>query len=322
MNSSSSSAVKTALIARKRSAKNVIIVVLFLLLVVCFVVAPRFCGKSFLDGLTVWAVNVLPALFPFALLAPLAARALTPKKSLTLPLFGVRADGVFLLSLACGYPIGAKVISSLNVDDKTAVKLSSFCSTPSPIFVLATVGALLDNPVATAVLALSQLVGCIANGLIFRGYAETKYIVLEAPDGDKNFSEMLTDAVLSVLSVGGVIALVYMVSAVVKSLLSSDLANNIAVAFLLGLAEMTNGLTPQPRCAGVLSVTSLAVTTTMATVLCSGLLGFGGIGVMLQSMSFLSKRNVSPLAYLKTKMTQSSVCAIVSYLLCLVCGVG
>lgn len=313
MNSSSSSAVKTALVARKRSAKNVIIVVLFLLLVVCFVVAPRFCGKSFLDGLTVWAVNVLPALFPFALIAPLAARAVTPKKSLTLPLFGVRADGVFLLSLACGYPIGAKVISSLNVDDKTAVKLSSFCSTPSPIFVLATVGALLDNPVATAVLALSQLVGCIANGLIFRGYAETKYIVLEAPDGDKNFSEMLTDAVLSVLSVGGVIALVYMVSAVVKSLLSSDLANNIAVAFLLGLAEMTNG---------VLSVTSLAITTTTATVLCSGLLGFGGIGVMLQSMSFLSKRNVSPLAYLKTKMTQSSVCAIVSYLLCLVCGVG
>ena len=117
----------------------------------------------------------------------------------------------------------------------------------------------------------------------------------------------LTDSVLSVLTVGALIGIAYMISYAVKSILPDSFADSLTAAFFCGLLEMTSG---------VFFVTAATTDILAQTVLCSTLLGFGGIGILLQSMSFLSRCKVRSIDYLKTKLTQSSLCAIISYLLC------
>ena len=287
--------------------QSTLYVSLFLFVAVMLATSPAAFCRAFIDGVTIWAVSVLPVLLPFALLAPLAARALPRKVSVTGFLFGVHADGLFLPSLICGYPVGAKLISMSDCDKDTATKLSSFCSTPGPIFVVATVGPLLGD--ARAILAVSQLVACVLCGLLNGRFHGGTTKATTTSTADKNFGQSLTDAILSVLSVGALIALVYMFTSMAKSLFPSDVSENLVFNFVLGLAEMTNG---------VFAITSLCQNLSAATTLCSALLAFGGAGVLLQSMSFLSAKGVKVAAYLWQKVTQAAIATIVSFLLCLI----
>ena len=288
--------------------QSTLYVLLFLFVAVMLATSPAAFCRAFIDGVTIWAVSVLPVLLPFALLAPLAVRALPRKVSVTGFLFGVHADGLFLPSLICGYPVGAKLISMSDCDKDTATKLSSFCSTPGPIFVVATVGPLLGDARATAILAVSQLVACVLCGLLNGRFHGGTTKATTTSTADKNFGQSLTDAILSVLSVGALIALVYMFTSMLKSLFPSDVSESLVFNFVLGLAEMTNG---------VFAITSLCQNLSVATTLCSALLAFGGAGVLLQSMSFLSAKGVKVAAYLWQKVTQAAIASIVSFLLCL-----
>lgn len=262
--------------------------------------------QSFLDGVTVWALNVLPSLFPFAVLAPLATKFFPRgKHSLTKFLFGIDADDVFLISLLCGYPMGAKVIAEGRFSKQTSTTLCSFCSTASPVFVIATVGSkLLTNPTAAWILALSHVLSAVANGLLHRNASQEKS-QLKLSLGVGDLSNAVTSAMFSALTVGGLVALFYMLTDMVKGCLPSNLANSPVTNFTLGLLEMTNGIVA--ICA--------ASNTITATVACSFLLSFGGACVFLQSLALLGD-NVRPLKFLQMKATQASISAMISFVLC------
>lgn len=281
---------------------------MFVAVAVLFLHSPKIFMQSFLDGVTVWALNVLPALFPFAVLSPIAL-AFFPrsKRSFSSKLFGVDADGIYLASLLCGYPIGAKAIAESNLDADSAECACAFCSSASPVFVVATVGAaLLQNSVATAVLVVCHLLSTLVCGLFFRRRHDKSVQKQSLPlfsFGD--IGSAVTNAVLSVLYVGGLIALFYMLCDMAKSLLPEVLSQSAVVGFLLGLLEMTNG---------VIFVCSVCDVFS-AMVLCGFLLAFGGLCVFCQSMTFLSKKNVSPLKFLKMRLVQGSVASLSAFVL-------
>ena len=156
---------------------------------------------------------------------------------------------------------------------------------------------------------MSQLVACVLCGLLNGRFHGGTTKATTTSTADKNFGQSLTDAILSVLSVGALIALVYMFTSMLKSLFPSDVSESLVFNFALGLAEMTNG---------VFAITSLCQNLSAATTLCSALLSFGGAGVLLQSMSFLSAKGVKVAAYLWQKVTQAAIATIVSFLLCLI----
>lgn len=276
----------------------------FVLLAIAFCSFPTILCKAFVDGLTVWAYNVLPVLFPFSLLAPFVAKSTTNKNKLTPLLFKIDADGIFFASLICGYPVGAKLISMARVDSQTATKLSSFCSTTGPLFLLVTVGNQLQNTTATAIVIVAQTLGCVLNGMLYRNKQciNTPTNAFET----KDFSQLLTDSVLSMLIVGSCIALSFLVSAAVKSILPPQLSTNLAVNFALGLVEMTSG---------VFYVTANCADIIAATVLCSTLVSFGGLGIAAQSLSFLSKVGLKAKAYFATKLTQCAFTTTIAYAL-------
>ncbi len=271
--------------------------------------APKMFMQSFLDGIAVWAYNVLPALFPFAVLTPLATKFFPKKRrSVCKKLFGVPADEIFAASLLCGYPIGAKAIAESRLEGDFVVCACAFCSSASPVFVVATVGAsLLKSTAATLVLALSHLLSIFACGFLFR----KKVCSSECCDSEKSvfafddIGNTLTSAVLSVLSVGGLIALFYMLTDMIKSVIPMKLAQSAITGFLLGLLEMTNG---------IISVCA-ECDLFAATVLCSFLLAFGGLCVFAQSMAFLAKKHLNPLKFLQIKLVQGSAATLFSFAL-------
>ncbi|MCM1289271.1 MAG: hypothetical protein NC132_01235 [Corallococcus sp.] len=284
---------------------RIAVTVLFVAVTGVFLSSPATYMQSFLDGVSVWAYNVLPALFPFAVITSVAAKFFPKCKiSVCKPLFGVKADGIFFASLLCGYPIGAKSISESRFDSDTATRICSFCSTASPIFIVATVGAkLLGNATATLILLFSHWASAVFCGFAYRKKTEEESLA-QNEFSAADIGNTVTSSLLSVLSVGGLIALFYLFGDIVKSFLPNAICNSISINFAMGLLEMTNG---------IISVCATCDTAT-ATVLSSFLLAFGGMCVFAQSLTFLSTKNVKPLQFLKIKFLQGSIATIISFI--------
>lgn len=285
---------------------RIFITLLFIAVATIFVSAPTKYMQSFFDGLSVWAYNVLPALFPFMVLTTLTLKfTLQGKYSITKTLFGISCDNTYFASLLCGYPVGAKMISDCKADSITSTQMCSFCSSAGPIFMIATVGAkLLQNTVATAIIVVVHILSTVLNGLIYRN--KNRHIIIT--DDDKNFrpqdfGDTITNSTLSVLSVGGLIALFYMLADMIKNILPANLSDSLVVSFAIGLLEMTNGVI------GVCKVTDTAT----ATVLCSSLLALGGLCVFMQCYAFLGQKKIKAVDVLKMKVTQSAFATILSF---------
>ena len=280
---------------------------LLVAIIAIFISAPVKYMQSFFDGVTVWAYNVLPALFPFAVLSTLAFKiAPKSKKSFTKTLFGISCDRVFLMSLLCGYPIGAKAIADSNADQAAATRACSFCSTAGPIFIIATVGAkLLRSVNATIIIISVHIISAVLNGLIYR---KKEYAELLDANGQltaQDFGNTVTSSVLSVLSVGGLIALFYMLTDMLRSFLPQTVSDSLAFSYGVGLLEMTNGII------AVCKHTDVAT----ATVLASSLLALGGACVFFQCYAFLGCKKVKAVDVIKMKLTQSALATILSFVL-------
>ena len=286
---------------------RVFFTLLFIGVATVFISSPTKYMQSFFDGLTVWAYNVLPALFPFTVITTIALKIKPQTKHfVTKLLFGVSCDNVFITSLLCGYPIGAKAIADSDADRATATRMCAFCSSAGPIFMIATVGAkLLQNTAATVILITVHILSVIANGLVYRRKEKVELLDYGTGFKPQDFGNTITNSALSIISVGGLIALFYMLSDMVKSMLPSSVSNSLAVSFAIGVLEMTNGVF------GVCKLTDVAT----ATVLSSTLLSLGGMCVFFQCYAFLGSKNIKAVDVIKMKLTQSAFATILSFIL-------
>lgn len=284
------------------------VTILFAAVAAIFIGDPTAHMQSFLNGVSVWAYNVLPALFPFMVLSTLALK-FTPKTtfSLTKKLFAIDCDGIFLLSLICGYPIGAKAVTDSKTDAETAAAMCSFCSSASPIFMIATVGAkLLADTAATVILVVSQILAVIINGLLYNaGRKGVTSVKIDNKLRPSDVGDTVADSALSVISVGGLIALFYMLSDMIKSYLPKTAGDSIITSYAIGLFEMTNGVIAVCRQANAAAAVTLS----------SGLLAFGGACVFLQCYSYLGKAGISARGLLKMKITQSAAATVIAFIL-------
>ena len=68
---------------------------------------------------------------------------------------------ILIMSMLCGYPIGAKLISECHeqgfITEKEAKSVSAFTSTSGPLFIIGTVGVgMFENKTAGFILLISQ----------------------------------------------------------------------------------------------------------------------------------------------------------------------
>ena len=272
--------------------------------------------KVFLDGVTIWANNVLPTILPFMILSSVATKSggiqtLCANEKLSRRIFGTPngTGWIYLLSLLCGYPIGAKLIAEQRdcLDKSDCIKLATYCTTASPIFIFGTIGnTLLHSTKCALVILISHVTASLLNGITYKSFWQTNTSYSQINIDEKPITS-ITDAVNSILTVGALIALFYTLCAMISDLLPRWFSTDgiVLTSFALGLLEITTG------CINLASITN----TFNATVLCCALTSFGGLCVIMQMMTFLSTCKIKTSTIVLTKATHCAFSTIICFML-------
>ena len=298
---------------------------IFILLIALSILLAFGKGYSYAvtEGLRLWIACVLPALFPyFFITAVLSSLGVTDKigtaaAPITKRLFncGGITGYAFFMSLISGYPVGAKMVSDMKlnglISDSESVRAAAFCSTSSPMFLIASVGNLMfKSPLFGLLLFISNVVSAILVGVIFSFYKRkeqpSEKIAPAAKNTDNVLYESVYSAVISVLVVGGLITIFYLLTEILSSLnvltpfsnilsqiFSSEAKGN---ATCYGFFECTRGLK-------ILAQEKISLfTLPIAAAMCS----FGGLSVIMQSVAYLKKAKIKTALFLLSKILSAA----------------
>lgn len=315
-------------------------------LLLLLVLRPQRYAAACAEGIALWAKVVLPALFPFLVLTAWIARSgmadgLGRKLSPLLRRCGLPAAsaGAFLLSIVSGYPVGSRVVADLQrrgeIGRADAERLSILCSTSGPMFILGSVGsAMFGGGKAGAVLLTAHLFGVLAVALpvlLFRKRSaaaepspspaaqRSAARAIRAPQArapSDTLGETVREAVLSVLCVGGFIALANVALCAAEDLLLlaplralAELclcpfgAQACAEGIVYGLIEATRG------CA------ALAAADAAGLPFAAFAITFGGASILAQQLAFLRPVGVRAGRFIAVKAAQGCAAALFCALL-------
>ena len=315
-------------------------------LLLLLVLRPQRYAAACAEGIALWAKVVLPALFPFLVLTAWIARSgmadgLGRKLSPLLRRCGLPAAsaGAFLLSIVSGYPVGSRVVADLQRRGKIcradAEKLSILCSTSGPMFILGSVGsAMFGGGKAGAVLLSAHLFGVLAVALpvlLFRNRSaaaepspspaaqRSAARAIRAPQArapSDTLGETVREAVLSVLCVGGFIALANVALCAAEDLL--------LLAPLRALAELCLCPFGAQACAEGIVYGLIEATRGCAALAAAGATGlpfaafaitFGGASILAQQLAFLRPVGVRAGRFIAVKAAQGCAAALFCALL-------
>ena len=275
------------------------------------------------DGLTLCFNVIVPSLFPFFVLSSLvvdlglAAYLGRALEGLMRPLFRVSGScaAAVALGFISGYPVGARTALQLyqqGLCSKTeAERLMAFCNNSGPAFILGVVGAgIFGDSRVGLLLYLTHALASLIVGLLFRFYggSEQKRAPKSHPKPIQTvtipaaFTGAVTRSLQSTLNICACVVFF----AVVLQLLSAY-GMFTALAQLLSLA----GFQPEwakRLVAGLLElssgVSSLRGTTQLAgrVSMAAFMLGWAGLSVHCQVLSFLVDSGLSAKTYLAGKL--------------------
>ncbi len=316
----------------KKARKALPLSLIICFFICCLVINPQRYIQSIFSGMLLFAKNVAPALFPFFFFTKLltglggaSALGKALKKPVSKLYNAPQESGyILVMSLISGYPIGAKLISDFyengNFTIDNCKKVSSFTSTSGPLFVVGTVGTLmLSSPKAGYVLFLCHALGALINGLIYRGRkSENKLMSMPSTQDDDNLlNKSITSSILSVLVVGGYIAIFSMIIDIAIDLKIVD-----GLAFLLAKPLSLFNLSPQIAEATIISFIEITrgcqtfaqsgVSIKIILPFIAGLLSFGGLSITFQSLTFLKSCKVKTSYYMLVKLTQAIITFVIS----------
>lgn len=319
----------------------------FLLGFICFLIGaillnPAIYIQSTEKGILLWAQHVLPALFPFLFLTKILTNLNIVQKiskwgqPITQKLFGCPgiSNYVFLMSLISGYPVGAKLTAELcknkAITSNDAQRMCSFCSTSGPIFIVGTVGAtMFGNTKIGFIILLCHILGAFLNGIVFRFYKKNdrkaQIYVKNERKIDNILSETIYDSVISVLIVGGYIALFYLFVDILKnyyvltfleqflSILFSifKIPQGVSIGLISGIVEITRG------CYNL----ALLNDKFWSIIFATGIISWGGLSTHLQSLTFLKQCNIKTGLYFLQKTMQALLSMLICFLVLLIFGI-
>ena len=291
---------------------------------------------SVAEALALCARSVVPSLFPFlvassALLAlgfgELAAPWLA---GLMEPLFRGPGAGsaALVLGLVGGYPIGAKTAADLYrenlVSREEAERLLAFCNNSGPAFILGVVGAgVFASSRVGVLLYLAHAAASICIGILFRFYKAGPTARREERQSRPQFhAQRFTTAFTgsiknSFLSTLNICAFVVFFTVVIQLLIRSGFLPGLAQ--VLGTVLAPFGLTPewaQRLLTGALEISSgvwtLSGDGTLSgkLILAAFMLGWAGISVHCQVLSFIGGSGLSVGTYLVGKLLHGGLSAL------------
>ncbi len=291
------------------------------------------------DGITLWAITVLPSLLPYFFLTALltktgvvskVSKIFSPVTKKLFNLSGISAYA-FTMSILSGYPVGSKIVSDLYlkglISEGEAKRMSVLCSTSGPLFIIGAVGVGMFNDKASGfIIYACHVLSSVITALLFRKFGGNELV---KPNNFtvKSESDILYDAVyssvISSLMVGGFVSIFYVLTQILidfKIVMPfaylfyplftkfKESGLEVSMGFVAGLIEFTKGCNLIAK----LGVNPLTVS------LCCFLITFSGASVLAQSLSFLGKAKVNAIFFILSKLVSGIIASLLCYFACLI----
>lgn len=297
---------------------NTFLTILVGFILINMVISPSVYVSATYNGISAWALNVLPSVLPFIFFTKLLSSfgnidlLSRPFRRPCHKLFRTSSPSayVFFMAIISGYPVGAKMTSDLYLQGKIsqtdAYKMTSFCSTSGPMFIVGAVGAIMFQNVKIGYFMLiAHILGAIVNGLIYRNIKakESGQAPITSAVTKQDLSQIVIDSALSILSVGVIIAIFFVVITAFNPIF--NLFPSPIKEVLQGSIEITKG------CMEISKLQNLK----LAMILASFVISFGGLSTILQSMTFLEKIKMPVGLFILQKFTHGILSAIFALLL-------
>ena len=290
----------------------------------------RYISAS-LNGIKLWCFSVLPSLLPFFFLTALLTKTevlcnvFCKTNKLTKTLFylnGVSFYAFILIALS-GYPVGSRTVCDLYlagaITENEAKKTSILASTSGPLFIVGAVGtAMFNNKYYGIIIYIVHVISAILTAFSFRGKTQNttrKNSIILNEKTDNILYESIYGSVISVLIVGGLITIFYVITEVLLdfkiltpliNLVNALFKNfNVGEGFICGLIECTKGC----------YLLSKLPTTPLTLSLSAFLISFGGFSIIVQSLVYLVKAKVKPLFFILGKTVHATYSLILCFII-------
>ncbi len=319
--------------------RNILTLIICFFLFIIFVFSETSI-KATKNAIFLWSTCIVPSLFPFFLATELLNKTKVPEligrhfNKLIQPLFYLPGEAfyAFFIGILCGYPTGTKIVSDFYntgiCSKHEAERMLAFTNNSSPLFIIGTVGiSFFNNSRIGILLLITHLLSSISIGILF-GYfshlffhSEKRSVKPSVNTSKKicinNFGDSLTSSIISsIYTLFTICGFIIIFSIIIDVINSINLFDNLkftgipvnqSKAFFSGIIELTNGV----------NLVSNILSNNLSTniILCSFLLGFGGLSVLLQVFSISSKYGLSIKIYFFGKILQGILSSIYTFIL-------
>ena len=262
-----------------------------------------------LDGIQICLRRVVPSIFPFMVLSASLTSAISGSQGKILRPFGLLlgmpkgSEGIFLTGLLGGYPIGAQAVhqawSQGHLQKDQAKRMLGFCSNAGPSFIFGILALQFSRTSLAFLLWAIHILSALAVGMILPGKSnETEKIPVGKPI---TLTQSLQKSVITMGFICGWIVLFRVVLAFLDRWILWIFPISVQIA-IHGLLELANG------CCNVSQIAS----ESMRFVISAVMLSFGGLCVLLQTMSVTQELGIGD--YLKGKIIQTGASLLLAIL--------
>lgn len=264
------------------------------------------------DGVELCIKCVVPALFPFCLLSNYLTRSAVGTGAAFLrpigKLCGIPngSEGILITGLLGGYPVGAQCIAQSyaagRICKDDARRMLGFCNNAGPAFLFGMTALLFDSKTAPFLLWLIQILSAILTGVILPG--KSGNAVLPLVTAQQKPGQALQQSIKITASVCGWVVIFRTILAFAERWFLWMLPPVYSI-IITGILELTNGY---------LRLDAID-DPGLRFLLASIFLAFGGICVMLQTLSATSDSGLELGCYLSGKPIQTAISAGLSILI-------
>ncbi len=326
--------------------KQLILPFIFIIFTGCLIIFSNTNLIAVKSGLVLWANSIVPSLFPFFVATELLSHTNFAYylgrilNRFMKPLFNVRGEGsfAFIMGIISGYPIGAKIAANFRENNvctkEECERLLSFTNNSGPLFIIGTVGiSMFGNSTIGFLLLLTHLLASISVGIIFRFWKyNSKYSLdsnIQYISSKDNISwsnlggiigNSISSSINTLLLIGGFVVLfsviisilqtsqlLYVLADCIQPLFNLlHIPDTFSTGFISGIIELTNGL----NIISIIPIKKLSINIIIA----SFLLGLGGISILLQVWSTISKTDLSIKPYIYGKLLHAFLSGFYTFL--------
>lgn len=277
---------------------------------------PSVASKGAFEGLKICSSVIIPALFPFTVIALFFQKSGGLSvvgellNAISVKLFKISGKNftIVLISLLGGYPIGAKMINEFyktkEISKQNAKNLLKVCVNPSPAFYISVIGYSLSGSKQIGVfLFVSNIVACFF--LLFLNRFSHKKQNTITPNNpfiksslSDSFVESVTDASKTIIYICGWVVFFSCLSAMLKKVITHSILSAYITAFL----EISFG-----------SVEICKIGVPFYII--AFLLSFGGLSTICQVKQAASTLNPSILTLVCHRIIHSITSGLVAFIL-------